>query len=120
MDLQDFYLRCSEKVLDEKYFPFNKGFMFSKIIESDELFTYQDHINAFSEHDAIHYLLEYPFTGEGEYRVEWVEYHFQVGWGPYDNTMKCEFTRHEIVSKLPEGFSRLKILETAEQLRKLY
>lgn len=120
MDLQDFYHRCPAKVYQEKYFPINKDFMLCRPIKSDELFTYQDELNVFSEHDAIHYLLKYPFTGEGEYRVEYVEYHFQVGWGPYNDTRKCEFARQKIVSELPEGFSRLKILETAEQLRTFY
>ena len=117
MDLQQFYDRCPEKVSSEKRFLYNMSRDKDGTWAPHRHFTYQDYQNAWSEHDAVHYLLQYPFTVEGERLVAHVEDYHQIGWVPYGERFNG-YIKQKIIFDVP--ISRLKILETAEQLREIY
>jgi hypothetical protein len=116
MDLQYFYHCLPEKVLSEEAFNSNVWLYASQGIFS---VSYGDYLKAWSEHDSIHYLLNLPFNLNGERKVAFVEAHCGVGWASYGD--ECSLNvRDKINFLMPKGFGRLKILETAEQLRELY
>jgi hypothetical protein len=117
VDLQQFYNRCPEKVSSEKRFLYNMSRDKDGTWAPHRHFTYQDYQNAWSEYDAVHYLLQYPFTVEGERLVAHVEDYYQIGWVPYGERFNG-YIKQKIIFDVP--ISRLKILETAEQLRELY
>lgn len=120
MNLQYFYYhQCPEKVISEKHFLYHMSRDKDVTWAPHKDFTYQEYLSAWSEHDAVHYLLNYPFTVEGERRVAHVEDHCQTGWAPYGDRFNGHI-KNKIISELPKGFGRLNILETAEQLRELY
>lgn len=117
MDLQQFYYyRVPGKVKSLKEFTY--------LTKDDKNFnplnvSYERYLQAWSEHDAIHYLLNLPFSDYGERKVAHVEEHCQVGWLPVDERYSG-YLRQKIIFDLPEGFGRNKIVETAEKLRELY
>ncbi len=117
MDLQHFYHYLTpEKILSEKSFSDSVWLHASSGIFS---VSYSDYLKAWSEHDSIHYLLNLPFNLNGERKVAFVEAHCGVGWAPYGD--ECSLNvRDKINFLMPKKFGRLKILETAEQLRELY
>ena len=117
MDLQQFYDRCPEKVVSKKRFLYYMSKDKDTTWAPHKDFTYQEYLNAWSEHDAVHYLLQYPFTVEGERLVAHVEDYHQIGWVPYGERFNG-YIKHKIIFDVP--ISRLKILETAEQLREIY
>jgi hypothetical protein len=117
MNIQYFYhYLAPKKVLPEDAFNRNVGLYTSQGIFS---VSYGDYLKAWSEHDSIHYLLNLPFTLVGERKVAHVEAHCGVGWAPYGDKCSAD-VRNKIKFLMPKGFGRLKILEIAEQFRKLY
>jgi hypothetical protein len=117
MNLQHFYhYLAPEKVLSEDAF---NGYAWLSSSRGIFSVSYSDYLKAWSEHDSIHYLLNLPFTLVGERKVAYVEAHCGVGWAPYGDECSAN-VRNKINFLMPKGFGRLKILETAEQLREHY
>jgi hypothetical protein len=117
MNLQHFYhYLAPKKVLSEDAF---NGYAWLSSGQGIFSVSYSDYLKAWSEHDSIHYLLNLPFNLNGERKVAFVEAHCGVGWAPYGD--ECSLNvRDKINFLMPKGFGRLKILETAEQLREHY
>ena len=56
----------------------------AKYIEDEHpIFTIEDGMDAWYEHDALHYLSLNPFSHDGESRVKYLEEIFHRGWSPY-------------------------------------
>jgi len=117
MNLQQFYYyNVPSKVKSIKEFEY--------LSKDDKNFnplnvSYERYLQAWSEHDAIHYLLILPFSDYEERKVAYVEENCQVGWLQVDERYNG-YLKQKIIFNLPKQFGRLKILETAKQLRELY
>lgn len=61
----------------------SKETMAKVIQEEHHQFTTEEGMNAWREHDALHYLSSNPFSDDGERRVKYLEQIFQRGWLPY-------------------------------------
>lgn len=85
----------------------------SVIKESSTLITIDEAMNAWYEHDALHYLFNQPFDINGETNVAYLEKTFKRGWLPFGkqyNTYKpTPFMFPVITQEL--------ITETAEQIK---
>ena len=79
--------------------------------------SYDLYLKAWSEHDAIHYLFSLSFDEYGEKRAAFVETYFNLGWSHLGLNAFAK-TRKSL--EIPKNFNRLKILETAEDLRSIY
>ena len=72
-------------------------------------------INAWFEHDALHYLSNQPFDKKGESNVAYLEKKFNRGWLPFGK----EYNFH---TPAPFNFPKITqdlIIETAEQIKNL-
>jgi hypothetical protein len=118
MTLEEFYYEvCPDKVLAEYDFKNNVWNYNGTGIYS---VSYEDYLKAWSEHDAIHYLLNLSqFTLEGECKVAFVEKHCGVGWAPYGDKFSANI-KNKIIFPLPKGFGKRRISQTAQKLRELY
>ena len=117
MTLEEFYYeRCPNKIQSVNHFNNSVQSHASRGIYS---VTYEEYLKAWSEHDSIHYLLNLPFTLEGERKVAFVEVHCGVGWAPYGDKFSAN-VRDKIIFSLPKGFGKRKIAQTAQKLRELY
>ena len=61
----------------------NRDTIASQIENSSTPITTDQALNAWYEHDALHYLSEKPFTDEGEEFVAYLEKRFNRGWLPF-------------------------------------
>ena len=118
LTLEEFYYEvCPDKVQTLNHFKNNVWKYNSTGIYS---VSYEDYLKAWSEHDAIHYLLNLSqFTLEGECKVAFVEIHCGVGWAPYGDKFSANI-KNKIIFPLPKGFGKRRISQTAQKLRELY
>jgi len=116
--LEEFYYEiCPNKVETVNHFNNSVWSNRSRGIYS---VSYDDYLKAWSEHDAIHYLLNLSqFTVEGECKVAFVENHCGVGWAPYGNEFSANL-KNKIIFSMPKGFGKRQIIQTAQKLRELY
>ncbi len=87
----------------------------AQIENDDASFTMDNIINAWCEHDALHYLSGQPFTEQGEKCVAYLEQVFQRGWLPFGDKYNAHYKEpcecDEITPEL--------IDETAQMIREL-
>ena len=78
--------------------------------------TTDEAINAWCEHDALHYLSQQPFTVEGEKCVAYLEKVFHCGWLPFGE----QYNKHTPKDCEYSHITQELIVETAELIRGYY
>ena len=104
MDLQYFVDRLPGKP--------NRDTIASQIENSSTPITTDQALNAWYEHDALHYLANQPFTDEGEEFVAYLEKQFNRGWLPFGEKYNTYYQRKCMFSHITQEL----ITETAEQI----
>ena len=108
MDLQYFVDNLPIKI--------NRDSISAQIENSSVPLTTDEALNAWYEHDALHYLSQQPFTDKGEEHVVYLEKVFHRGWLPFGKEYnkftprKCKYSH--ITQEL--------ITETVELIRDYY
>ena len=93
----------------------NRDTIASQIENSSTSITTDQALNAWYEHDALHYLSEKPFTDEGEEFVAYLEKTFNRGWLPFGEKYNTHYQRKCLFPHITQEL----ITETAEQIREL-
>lgn len=78
--------------------------------------TIDEAMNAWFEHDALHYLGEHPFTDEGEQHVVYLEKIFNRGWLPFGEKYNTFEPKECVYSHITQEL----ITEIAELIESFY
>ena len=103
-------------MLDLQYFvnnlpvKINRNIVAEKIKDNNISITIDEAMNAWFEHDALHYLGEHPFTDEGERHVVYLEKMFNRGWLPFGEEYnifepkECDYSHitQELITEISE------------------
>jgi hypothetical protein len=90
----------------------NRDKIAAQLERTETSITTDEAINAWVEHDALHYLSQQPFTKEGEEYVAYLEKTFNCGWLPLGekyNTFKpreceCSHITQDLITQTAERF----------------
>lgn len=107
-----YYRKCPDKVMSYKHFQYRNQ-------ESNFNIDYNQYLEAYSEHDALHFLLRLGFDDDGEIKVAKAERHCNVGWHRISKRLNG-FHRLKTKYCPPEGLNKQVVLDTAARLRELY
>jgi hypothetical protein len=90
----------------------NRDEIAEHLTKNNALVTFDEAVNAWVEHDALHYLSQQPFTKEGEECVAYLEKTFNRGWLPFGERYNTSIPRECECSHITQEL----ITETAEKI----
>ena len=90
----------------------NRDKIAAQLERTETSITTDEAINAWCEHDALHYLSQQPFTKEGEEYVAYLEKTFNRGWLPFGEKYNPSIPRECECSHITQEL----ITQTAEKI----